>query len=875
MGNCGSTNDKSSNTKDKVKDEVNKFENKAEKELRDKVKSEGEKIEEKVNEKVNEANKEVNNEVNREENKVKDEVKEVVDHASNQVENHEHEDALQFHEKVLKQTVRALNDFTQKVKKDKFDNFKSISIKELNYSAKRVKKYFLDQKPNNVADFHDDLFPADRRSLFGLDSNGQPIDQNKSRREEAEADFRINENDIVWLRPKDFMGEYALFEGDIEFDDIRQGSIGNCYFMASISALTETPNIIAEIFRQHEVNPNGYYEICLKLDGEWQVVIVDDFIPCSKQTQKPLFANPKGHEIWAILLEKAWAKVNRGYINTVAGNASEVIECMTNFPYNWNVIENSDSEELWNKIVYASNNKYVMTTSIPQRKGAKEIGLVEGHQYSLTSGQEYKGIRLLKIRNPWGSMKYTGKWSDKDPEWNDDLKAAFGYSKTYDGEGEFFISWEDFKYFFNDVDVCEIDDNVCMKQMQVSSTDWSNGPQCYQIVLFEKSKVTITLYKPYYRFIKSLPSDWTVTQQLFLARCEDHETQSYCDYIGATDGQNDCTISKVLEAGTYYLYAYVNYSSAKDLDGNLISKEVIDTLHNNISVYSSELFGFTKVEEPLMGTFYRIVQDFCKKTELKSQNDLLTYSAQNFFKSEFYFLYIKSLVKKPVEFTITFSNVELSNITHQANPLSFIIAPQQEQIVFFGCHDMFEGHGMAFKYTYKGTKQLPTDSLIPSFKTKYVDNLRSKNLEHYNWVYKYGQVDYRNILKKIDASDAAFRFYVKTYPKDCEEIQNVPKLENHEALDLEVKDKMDFGDGDWYFGEWKEHEGSLQMWGRGKGTFGGNTFVGQFQNHQFTGVGKLILPNNDTISGNFVNFNPKGKCTYTKNDGKVIQKTYK
>ena len=150
-----------------------------------------------------------------------------------------------------------------------------------------------------------------------------------------------------------------------------------------------------------------------------------------------------------------------------------------------------------------------------------------------------------------------------------------------------------------------------------------------------------------------------------------------------------------------------------------------------------------------MGTFYRIVQDFCKKTELKSQNDLLTYSAQNFFKSEFYFLYIKSLVKKPVEFTITFSNVELSNITHQANPLSFIIAPQQEQIVFFGCHDMFEGHGMAFKYTYKGTKQLPTDSLIPSFKTKYADNLKSKNLEHYNWVYKYGQVDYRNILKKL------------------------------------------------------------------------------------------------------------------------------
>ena len=871
MGNCGSTTDKTTKkVTEEVKKEGEKFENKTEKEVRDKVKSEEQKLENKVEEKANDLKEEVKDEGN----KLKDDAHTGVNEVTSHLE-HEEVDGANFHEKVLRQTVKSLNDFTGKIKKDKFDNFKNIAIKELNYSAKRVTKYFLNQMAKDVADFHDDLFPADRTSLFGLDKDGNPIDQDKNRRAEAEADFRINENDIVWLRPKEFMGEYALFEGDIEFDDIRQGSIGNCYFMASISALTETPNIIAEIFRSHEVNPNGYYELCLKLDGEWQVVIVDDYIPCSKTTRKPIFANPKGHEIWALLLEKAWAKVNRGYINTVAGNASEVIECMTNFPYNWNVVENTDSEELWAKIVKASGNKYVMTTSIPQRKGAKERGLVEGHQYSLTSGKEYNGIRLLKIRNPWGSMKYTGEWHQNDEKWTDDLKAAFDYKSTYDGEGEFFISWEDFKYFFVDVDICEIDDNICMKRVQVQSREWKNGPQCYQLVIFEKAKVTITIYKPYYRFVKALPTDWTVTQQIFMAKCDDHDTQSYSEYFGSTDGQNDCTITRDLEAGTYYFYVYVNYASAKDLDGNPLSKEIVDSLQNNINVYSSELFGLNKVEEPLMGTFYRIAQDFCKKTELKNQNNLLTYSAQNFFKSEFYFIYIKSLVTKPIDFKLTLSNVELLNVTHKDNPITFILAPQQEQIVFFSCNDMFEGHGMAFSYTYKGTKQTTTDDLIPTFRTSYADNLRSKNLRHYNWVYKYGQVDYRNILKKIDANDAAFRFYVKQYPKDCEDVQNVPKLENHETLELEVKDKMDFGDGDWYFGEWKEHEGSLQMWGRGKGQFGGNTFVGQFQNHQFTGVGKLILPNNDVISGNFVNFNPKGKCTYTKNDGKVVQKTYK
>lgn len=40
---------------------------------------------------------------------------------------------------------------------------------------------------------------------------------------------------------------------------------------------------------------------------------------------------------------------------------------------------------------------------------------------------------------------------------------------------------------------------------------------------------------------------------------------------------------------------------------------------------------------------------------------------------------------------------------------------------------MFEGHGMSFKYTYKGTKQLPTDSLIPSFKTQYIDDQNQRN----------------------------------------------------------------------------------------------------------------------------------------------------
>lgn len=49
-------------------------------------------------------------------------------------------------------------------------------------------------------------------------------------------------------------------------------------------------------------------------------------------------------------------------------------------------------------------------------------GLFDGHAYAVVSLYEHNGLRLLKIRNPWGDQEWTGDWSDKSSKWTPELK---------------------------------------------------------------------------------------------------------------------------------------------------------------------------------------------------------------------------------------------------------------------------------------------------------------------------------------------------------------------------------------------------------------------------------------------------------------------
>lgn len=108
---------------------------------------------------------------------------------------------------------------------------------------------------------------------------------------------------IVWKRPQDFPPEpnksnkWELFVPDgvakIDANDIVQGELGDCYFLAALSSLAfKFPQYLEDLFITKKTNEFGLYAVYLCIGGIWQAIWVDDYFPCYKNTG-PIFCRSK------------------------------------------------------------------------------------------------------------------------------------------------------------------------------------------------------------------------------------------------------------------------------------------------------------------------------------------------------------------------------------------------------------------------------------------------------------------------------------------------------------------------------------------------------------------------------------------------------
>ncbi|MBE9179811.1 pre-peptidase C-terminal domain-containing protein [Oculatella sp. LEGE 06141] len=202
----------------------------------------------------------------------------------------------------------------------------------------------------------------------------------------------------------------ALFQNGIDYRDVAQGTLGDCYFLVGLTTTAfRSPEMIKNMFID---NGDNTYTVRLYNQGVADYVTVDRYLPTNSAGQF-VYAQGRGtsysstsNELWVALAEKAYAQLNESkwigqdgtnsYNGIEIGHSAVALTQITarNAVYNELTTASTDS-----KAIQAFNSGQLITFGT---KGEGQIAsnLVPGHSYALVDYNS--STRTFTLFNPWG-----------------------------------------------------------------------------------------------------------------------------------------------------------------------------------------------------------------------------------------------------------------------------------------------------------------------------------------------------------------------------------------------------------------------------------------------------------------------------------------
>ena len=219
--------------------------------------------------------------------------------------------------------------------------------------------------------------------------------------------------------------------------------------MSALSAIAEVPNRVDNLFVQNGISDNGIYALRMYALGVPFTQIVDDYLPLSND--RHIFGGlGKDGSVWGSIVEKAYGKRYGNYEHLVGGWMSAAVSIVNGSPWEEFNHINITKEDLWTKLrLFDSRNDILTAGSWFCNTGPADQGNIAcGHAYTIIQTYELNnGLKLLKMRNPWGTEQYNGPYSDGDYAWTEYIKEAVDY---VDGgnEGIFYMDLDSYFRFF-------------------------------------------------------------------------------------------------------------------------------------------------------------------------------------------------------------------------------------------------------------------------------------------------------------------------------------------------------------------------------------------------------------------------------------------
>lgn len=278
---------------------------------------------------------------------------------------------------------------------------KSNCLDDLSQLLKNSEKYQKALTSSRMGHYRDPDFKTDIQSLIGF---------------QAPRDMNFYQS-LKWLRPSQFFkgsGQVTVYN-EIGPDDIIQGALGDCYFLAACSAIAQKPKRLERLFLcGKHYNTDGLHAVAICLNGIWEEILLDDYIPCQPVSKNPAFNTSKQGELWVMLLEKAWAKVHDGYLNISAGLTREALRDLTGASAKTFFTEKSGpkKESHWNELINSYRAGHIMCAGSDDLSAGSDayvekIGICGSHAYSLLGVYEiYNGRKIRLKSKPNNSTTY-------------------------------------------------------------------------------------------------------------------------------------------------------------------------------------------------------------------------------------------------------------------------------------------------------------------------------------------------------------------------------------------------------------------------------------------------------------------------------------
>ncbi|KAJ1957628.1 cysteine protease [Linderina pennispora] len=262
-----------------------------------------------------------------------------------------------------------------------------------------------------------------------------------------------------WRRAGQIYRSPRVFE-EIGCAHIVQETVTDCSFVAAMCVSVEYERrfgkqlITQHIFPQGPTgmpifNPCGKYMVKLYINGFWRRVIIDDLLPVAEDGKLMCTYSSEG-DVGTSLIEKAYLKLMGGY-DFPGSNSSTDLHILTGWiPEHVFVHDQAfNSERTWQRMYDASRNGDVLLTIATGEMSndlAGTLGLVPSHAYAVLDVREVGGNRLIKVKNPWSSVRWTGKFSHTDrTNWTADLMRELCYDPVLAEDNDRGIFWIDFE----------------------------------------------------------------------------------------------------------------------------------------------------------------------------------------------------------------------------------------------------------------------------------------------------------------------------------------------------------------------------------------------------------------------------------------------